>query len=105
MIWNFNYDKAIRQAEQIEGVAGNMTTLANNTLSGAMGAVNASWDGASSDLFLRHCEETKGQILEKARQLVQTASKIREVARILREAEINARRQMEELSRRAIGGS
>lgn len=105
MIWNFNYDKAIRQAEQIESVVGNMNTLANSTLGGAIGAVNAAWDGASSDLFLRHCEETKEQILEKARQLAQAASKIREVARILREAEINARRQMEELSRRAAGGS
>jgi hypothetical protein len=104
VIWNFNYDKAIRQAEQIDSVAGDMTALANNTMGGAISAVNASWDGTSSDLFLRHCEDTRGQILEKARQLTQAAVKIRNVARILHEAEMNARRQMEELSRRATGG-
>jgi uncharacterized protein YukE len=100
VIWNFNYDKAIRQAEQIESVAGHMNSLANSTLSSAIGGVKASWEGYTSEIFVRHCEETKGQILEKALDLAHIAERIREAARILREAEENARRQMEEMSRR-----
>lgn len=100
MIWNFNYDKAIAQARTIENVAEEMRSIANNRLSGAIASINASWDGEASILFLRHCEETKQRIHDKANELTNIARRVRDVAKILHDAEAEARRKMEELSRR-----
>ena len=95
MIYNFNYNLAIRQATQIEEIAREMRSLANNKLTNAIATVDASWDGDSSTIFLRHCTETKQQIITKATDLENLARRIREVARILKEAEDRARREME----------
>lgn len=104
MIWNFNYDKAIHQAEQLESIADEICNLANNRMGDIISSVRASWSGETSSIFRLHCEVTKNRILAKAQEVTQTAARIRSVAKILRDAEENARRQMEELSRRTIGG-
>ena len=95
MTLNFNFNQAIRQAAQIEAIASEMRSLANGKLTTANATVNASWDGDTSNLFLNHCEETKKQITARATDLDNLARRIREVARILQEAEDRARREME----------
>jgi glycerol kinase len=101
MITNFNYDQAVRQAGKIEEIAADMKTLAENKLGPAYEGVDAVWDGEASGAFMGHCHETGRRVLARANELYETARRIREVARILREAEERARREMEELSRRA----
>ncbi|MDR1605189.1 MAG: WXG100 family type VII secretion target [Gracilibacteraceae bacterium] len=100
MIYNFNYAKAIGQASQIEAVADDMRNLASGRLRGALDSINAAWDGETSKLFLRHGEETKQRITARANELTKLAERIRQVARILKEAEERARREIENLSRR-----
>jgi len=95
VIYNFNYNLAIRQATQIEEIAREMRSLANNKLTNAIATVDASWDGDSSTIFLRHCAETKQQMITKAADLENLARRIRDVARILKAAEERARRAME----------
>ena len=95
MIWNFNYNLAIRQATQIEEIAREMKSLANGKFSTAIATVDASWDGDTSNIFIRHCTETKQQITAKATELENLARRIRDVAKILKEAEDRARREIE----------
>ena len=104
MILNFNYNLAIRQAAQIEEIAREMRTLANGKFANAIATVDASWDGDTSIIFLRHCNETKQQITTKATELDNLAQRIREVARILKDAEDRARREMEVFSGGGGGG-
>ena len=105
MILNFNYDLAIRQATQIEGVAGEMRKLANVQMTNAIATIDASWDGDTSNVFLQHCNETKQQIATRAAEFENLARRIREVARILRDAEERARREMEIFSGGGSSGS
>ena len=98
MILNFNYDLALRQASQIEGVAGEMRRLASGQMSNAIATIDSSWDGDTSNMFLRHCNETKQQIITRAVELENLAKRIRDVARILRDAEERARRAIEIIS-------
>jgi uncharacterized protein YukE len=104
VIWNFNYDKAIEQARRVENVAAELRGLANNKISGAIASVNAAWSGEAANQFLRHCEETKRRVYVKADELYDIAQRVRNVAKILHDAETEARRKMEEISRRASGG-
>ena len=104
MILDFNYDLAKRQATQIEGIAGDMRSLANGQMSNAIATVNASWDGDTSNLFIRHCNETKQQIVSRAAELENLARRIRDVARILKDAEERARREFEMFSGGGGGG-
>jgi len=99
MILNFNYDLAIRQASQIEGIASEMRKLANGQMNSAISTVDASWDGDTSNIFLRHCNDTKQQIITRAGELESNAQRIRNVARILRDAEERARREMETIGK------
>jgi uncharacterized protein YukE len=94
VILNFNYNNAIRQASQIESVAGELRGLANNRLSGALGSVNAAWDGEASKLFLNHGEETKRRILMRSEELAEIARRIRRAASVIRETEERAEREI-----------
>ena len=95
MTLNFNFNLAARQATQIEDIASDMRSLANDKMTNAIATIDASWDGETSNLFIRHCDETKKQIISRASDLDSLARRIREVAKILREAEERARREME----------
>jgi len=92
MVLNFNYDLAIRQATQIEDIACEMRKLANGQMSNAIATIDASWDGDTSSIFLRHCGETKQQVVARAGELECNAQRIRSVARVLRDAEETAKR-------------
>ena len=98
MVLNFNYNLAIRQATEIEEIARSMRSLANGKFSTAIATVDASWDGDTSAIFLRHCAETKQQITTKATELENLARRIRDVARILKEAEERAMQEIETFS-------
>ena len=100
MVLDFNYNLAIRQATQIEDIAREMRSAENGKLANAIAAVDASWDGDTSGIFLRHCAETKQQMIAKAGELENLARRIRDVARILKEAEERARRELEVFSGR-----
>jgi hypothetical protein len=88
--WNFNYNQTIEQAKRIETIAEDMRSLANGRLENAYDSIDAAWDGETSAIFLRHCGQTKAGLLERAGQLITLAGRMREVARILKEAEENA---------------
>jgi len=104
VILNFNYDLAKRQATQIEGIAGEMRRLANGQMSNAIATIDASWDGDTSTVFIRHCNETKQQLVTRANELENLARRIRDVAKILKEADERAKREFEMFSGGGGGG-
>jgi len=83
MIMDFKYDLSIRQAAQIEEIAGEMRNLANRQYTDAIATIDASWDGDMSSVFLGHCNETKQQMTARATELENLAQRIRDVARII----------------------
>jgi WXG100 family type VII secretion target len=98
-IMNFNYERALRQAGQMDEAANEMENLANQKLRGAADHIAAVWQGAAATDYLRYCERIRNDIRVKADSLKETAERIRKAARILKEAE---ERALEEQRRRAI---
>ena len=94
MIENFNYTRAINQAVSVERIASELRSIANNRLKSKYAAIGAAWSGTNATNYLRHCTETTSQILDKASTLDSIASRMRSVARILRDAEENVKRML-----------
>jgi WXG100 family type VII secretion target len=93
-IMNFDYGRAISQASQIEGVSREMTALANRQFKATLESMGACWKGEASQLFLTQCGAMQSDLLTQARRLQELAARIREVARIIKEAEERARTLM-----------
>jgi len=103
-IRDFNYNQAISQANQIETVANDMMNVANRELKDTLDSIGACWQGEASRQFVGYCGAVKADILTQAKSLQDTARRIREVARIIKEAEDRARelqRQREAAARAA----
>jgi len=95
-IMNFNYNLAISQANQVDTVATDMLNVANRDLQNTLDSIGASWQGESAQQFIGYCTTTQTEIRKKAGELQDLARRIREAARIIKEAEERAR----ELQRR-----
>lgn len=100
-IMDFDYNRAIRQANEVDQIADEMMSIADNKLGHAVETLNLSWDGTSADQFLGHCRNTMNDIKSEAKKLKNYASRIRNVAKILEEAEQRAKEAQREAERRA----
>ena len=90
-IINFNYDKAISQAKQIEDIAGEMLSVANNRLQTSVDSIGSCWRGDASKQFLSYCGKVQNEIRDEARKLNDIANRIRDVSRTIRETEERAK--------------
>lgn len=88
---NFNYRKAINQANRLEDLADELKRIANRDVDGALDQVARSWKGDSSQLFLQKGDKAKNDLLRSASQLQNTANAIRRAAENVRRAEIRAK--------------
>lgn len=98
-----NYQKAIRQANQLEELADDLRNIANRNVDNALDQVAANWKGDSANMFLQKGNKAKNDLLSSARQLSNTAKAIRKAAENVRRAEIEAKRIADMIARRANG--
>jgi len=92
----FDFQKAARQAAELEALAEKMKSLAcsryeDTTLSGA-------WQGTSADTYMKKAKILQEKMERNADDLRRTAEALRTVAQIVRNAEIRA----EELARQRM---
>ncbi len=87
----FDYNKAIRQANSIDNVAYTLEKLGRSNLQEFISNVGNNWEGENSSIFLRYCSGTQKDILRQAKDLRVIASKIRRNARIFENAEREAK--------------
>lgn len=83
----FNYGKAISQANRLDGVASDMKRLANNSMSGSLRDVNAAWTGENATAYIQKGNILREQIDETAAELQQIAESIKKVAERMKQAE------------------
>jgi len=89
-ILNFNYNQAIDQARQIDNVANDMLNAANRQLQATLDSIGVCWQGDASRQFIGYCTTTQTYIRAESKKLQDLANRIREVAKIIREAEERA---------------
>lgn len=97
---NFNYQKAMRQATQLEDLANQLKRIANSDVDSALDQVAASWKGDSANMFIQKGNKAKNDLLQSSKQLQNTANAIRAAARALRNAEIRAKQIAETIAAR-----
>lgn len=90
-ILNFNYNQAIKQANQIDTVANDMLSVANKQLQTTLDSIGTCWQGDASRQFIGYCATTQTDIRTQAKKLQDLAHRIREVAKIIRDAEEKAK--------------
>lgn len=95
-IMDFNYNKAISQAKEIDNIAEDMLNVANKQMQNTVDSIGICWRGEASQQFVNYCESTQSDIRTQAKKLQDLARRIRDVARIIKDAENRAK----ELQRR-----
>lgn len=86
----FNYNKAIAQANRLDGIASKMQNAANREMEGILNDVSRAWKSDSAPLYIKKGQKVRGDIRTSAKNLKQIANTIRTIAKRVRDAELDA---------------
>jgi len=87
---NFNYERAIRQAERLEILSVRLKRVAGQDMERLLNVTQRAWRSDSAPSYLRKGEKTEAEIQSIADELKKTAGKIRAIAERVRAAEMEA---------------
>lgn len=82
-----DFNKANRQAEQLEGIANELKRISNNNMESIINNISANWQCSSSSEFCNKGRVVKGNISDTATQLQNIANSIRRIAKRTYDAE------------------
>lgn len=86
----FNYSQAMAQAARLETAARSLERLSDRDMVAVAGTLRGVWNSDSSGLYLTKLGKVQGDIKSTADSLKRTAESIKEKARIMRRAEMEA---------------
>ena len=86
----FNYDKAIKQAGQMETVAKKLRKAADGRVYDILNDVNSAWKSDSTPQYIKKVQKVEGDILITAGNLDNIAQAVRTIAQRIKEAELEA---------------
>lgn len=86
-IQNFNYYEAMRQASRLDEISGSICKLSNNEFNTVIDNIQGSWHGTAANEYVNKCRLLQDKIKSEASHLSELAGRIREIARIIEEAE------------------
>lgn len=91
-----NFRKALDKATDLEEVSDDLKRLADNQLHDTLNELSASWTGENARMYIIKGGELREQLEDTSRHLSKTAQTIRQIAREIYEAEMEALRIAEE---------
>ena len=86
----FHYDKAIKQAGQMETVAKKLRKAADSTVDDILNDVNSAWKSDSTPQYIKKVQKVEGDILITTGNLDNIAQAVRTIAQRIKEAELEA---------------
>ncbi len=86
----FNYNRAIKQARELDGVASKLRSAAHNDMDTVLNEVRNAWKSDSAPNYIRKGEKVRGDIEKTAKNLNNIAAAIRTIAERVRRAELEA---------------
>lgn len=86
----FNYNQATRQANELDSIAQQLTKVSGNQLQSTLNSLSNAWKSDSATAYLRKGQKVQGDINTTAKNLRNIASTIRRIAKIVRDAELEA---------------
>ena len=93
---NFNYDRAVRQAERLEEMSARLERTADRDMEDLLDGIYRAWKSASATAYLRKGQKAEESVQAMAADLKKLARRIRTVAEQVRRAELEARRIVNE---------
>lgn len=88
----FDYNKAIRRAEELEEAAKSLKQLANRDLEDSLQGLANAWKGEAANAYISKGNQLQERILTNVRKLTDTAKTIRSTAKRTYDAEMWAYR-------------
>ncbi len=86
----FNFRKALGQADKIDTIANNLSKISTSEFGGTLQNLSANWKGENASLYLSKGSSLQGKISGTANELHAVASDIRTIAKRLYDAEMAA---------------
>jgi WXG100 family type VII secretion target len=84
-----DYDQVIRQANEIGSIAGDLDGV-KKELQNIISDVDANWDGEASKVYVQRCTSLGEYLKDVSRDMNRVSSTIKEVARIIKQADERA---------------
>lgn len=98
---NFNYQKAIEKAGELERAATQLQSSAKEDLGMIVSAIKKDWEGMNSTEFVAKCKSEEREIEATIAQMKAVAATIRSMAKRIYDAEMRALAIAREAERRA----
>lgn len=87
-----DYNHAVRQAESLNQIAGELRSTANQDMQDSIGAITQSWTGSNSNAYISKYNTLKDNVVVTAGKLDEIADTLRRIARNTYDAEMAALR-------------
>lgn len=85
-----DFRKAMEKARDLDNVSNNLKKLANQQYSGSLNRLSREWTGENSESFIKKGDALREQMTGTAEDIHRAAEVIREIAREIYEAEMEA---------------
>ncbi|NLK87699.1 MAG: WXG100 family type VII secretion target [Clostridiaceae bacterium] len=89
MLIRIDYNQVIRQANEIGSIAGDLDGV-KKELQNIISDVDVNWDGEASKVYVKRCTSLGEYIKDVSRDMNRVSSTIKEVARIIKQADERA---------------
>ncbi len=86
----FNYEKSMKQAEELKQIAQSLSKVSTNQLSECLGKIEKNWSGDNSDAYRKKGVKLQGKIETSAKGVKLAAESIETMARNIYRAEMAA---------------
>lgn len=86
----FNYNKAIKQADELLDIASDIRKVANDKLETSIQTVDKNWDGENSKKFISKSKKLKEKVTDSADDIQAIAASIKKMAKQIYDAEMEA---------------
>lgn len=86
----FNYNHAIKQANELDQVARRLTNAASQDMEGLLNDVNSAWKSDSAPQYIKKGQKVEADMHITAGNLKNIAAAIRTIAKRILEAELEA---------------
>lgn len=92
----FNYEKAIKQADELLDIAKDVRKVAKDKMEPSIQTIDKNWDGDSSKKFVTKSNQLKEKVVDSADDIQKIAGAIKEMAKKIYDAEMEAIRVAKE---------
>lgn len=87
---NFNYKKAMDQAEELKNIGKELSKLGDSQLEQCLNAVKKSWDGTNSESYVKKGKKVQTKITATSGNITGAAGAIETMAKRIYDAEMAA---------------